>query len=137
MIQYESQGHNHMKDGSKKRWVYRTKSHTPHHAKLMAAYGGMILKTDTSVSSPFGVYSEVIEKWDCPLCKDVSFVHQTRLFNGEWETIMDDDDKPVVYSSRSIAKQAMNDHLGSLRDAFDKGYVTDYDPANWRIEKLS
>ena len=68
MIYYETRGHNHKKDGSKKAWVYRTKSRTPHHAKLMEAYGGTLLEADTSVSWPFGDYAEVIDEKDCPVC---------------------------------------------------------------------
>ena len=43
-----------------KRHVYRTREHTPTHARLCRDYQGRTVRCDKSIPWPFGTYAEVV-----------------------------------------------------------------------------
>ena len=60
-IYYETTGVQTMKDGTKRRWVYRTKTLTPKHAALREAHpSAYTMECDPSVTAWIGIFSVVI-----------------------------------------------------------------------------
>jgi len=61
---------------------------------------------------------------------------QTLIYPDSWENTWTDDDKPAQFDTYEAAEAELADHLHSLADAVKQGYMEDYNPEDYRIQKL-
>ena len=62
---------------------------------------------------------------------------QTYTLCFGWVNIWQDDDKkPVVFDSREAAKAYLSDYLADLTNAVKIGYLDDFNPKDYKIEKV-
>jgi hypothetical protein len=49
----------------------------------------------------------------------------------------DDDKEPVIFDSREAAQEELADYLAALADEVKAGHLDDYNPEDYRIEKVA
>jgi hypothetical protein len=63
---------------------------------------------------------------------------QTLTHPDRWENTWSDslDDTPVRFDTYQAAQDELADHLRAMAYAVKQGYLEDYNPADYRIQKL-
>jgi hypothetical protein len=63
---------------------------------------------------------------------------QTLTYPDIWENTWTDslDDTPVKFDTYEAAQAELEDHLREMAYAVEQGYLEDYNPADYRIQKL-
>lgn len=56
---------------------------------------------------------------------------ETAFVNDTWENVWTEDGKPVTFGTRRTAREALVDHLDSMKEA-----GMEFDPLDYRITKL-
>ena len=62
----------------------------------------------------------------------MKYVQQFRTVSG-WETVTDDNEKPVMFESSEVAWRDLWDHNAAALEAVSRGNMDDYDVNDWQV----
>jgi hypothetical protein len=64
----------------------------------------------------------------------IKYQIEALFFNEGWEC---PEDMPTLYDTKAEAEAELKDHLESMADAVEQGFLTDYDAHDWRVAKVA